>query len=84
MFGTAFLWGMGASLGASFGVFLLVVVLSLFKRVAESKAVQKVEAWNDRVLELMTGNNEQMQLICAHLATVAEATKACEDPEGDR
>ena len=79
MFWTAFVWGMGATVGGSIGLMLFVVLFACFKTVTQSKAVKAIESFHERSHQALLDRNKLTLQTIEHLATIAAATERYED-----
>ena len=73
MFWNAFVWGIGVSCGACFGLLLFIILKALLDRVTKTDAYKKAEEYKKTVLKLMEERNgyseelvESMQAIVEH------------------
>lgn len=75
MFWTAFIWGLGVSCGACFGLLLFIILKSGVDWLLNSTAGQRAQEVNKRTLDLLEGRNELTQGMVDHLAIIAEAAR---------
>lgn len=71
MFWTAFVWGLGGSLGASIGLMSLVVMWHFFDRVANSKRLKSV----DESLQALLDRNEISDKMLVQMTMIADVMK---------
>lgn len=71
MFWTAFVWGLGGSLGASIGLMSLVVMWHFFDRIANSKRLKSV----DESLQALLDRNEISKDLLTQITFIADVAK---------
>ncbi len=71
MFWTAFVWGLGATVGGSIGLMCFVLMFAAFKSISESKAVKAAEQYYDESLKALLLRNEIGQQQANHLEACA-------------
>ena len=83
MFSTAFVWGLGVSSGACFGLLMFFVLKSGLDWLMNTKAYKRVEEVNQRTLDLLEDRNKLTELMGDHLATIALAARRYELPDDE-
>lgn len=67
MFWTAFIWGLGVSCGACFGMLLFLILKALLDKLTNTKAYKAFEEYNEQMLNLLTDRNEINGKMATHL-----------------
>jgi len=76
MFWTAFIWGLGTTVGGSIGLMLFIVLYALFKRITKSETDKAIESFHERSHAALEERNKLTTETIMHLRTIAEATEA--------
>jgi hypothetical protein len=81
MFLTAFIWGLGASCGAAFGIVLSVILLDCWKKIAKceqiKRADQLAEAANAALIRRNELTERQIDCLQTMAASLEEMELAC-------
>ena len=78
MFWTAFVWGVGVSFGASFGLLFLVVMLCFVVAFCTSDRVKKSTELAEAANAALFRRNELTEKQIEHLATIASSLEELE------
>jgi hypothetical protein len=70
MFWTAFIWGLGASSGASFGILLCVMLFDLWSKIARSERIKRVNELADLANAALMRRNELTEQQIAKLGEI--------------
>ena len=76
MFWTAFVWGLGASLGASVGLMSFVVLKCLWDMATKTKAAMRLNEINELSIAALTRRNELTEQQIEHLGVIAMAMES--------
>jgi hypothetical protein len=75
MFYTAFIWGLGVSSGACFGLLMFFVLKSGLDWLMNTKTYKRIEEVNQRTLDLLEDRNKLTDLMAGHLEVIAHASE---------
>lgn len=75
MFWTAFIWGLGVSSGACFGLLLFFVLKTAIDRLMNTKTSKRVEEVHQRTLDLLEDRNRLTDQMAGHLKVIAFAAE---------
>jgi hypothetical protein len=78
MFWTAFIWGLGASCGAAFGIVLSVILLDCWKKIAKCEQIKRADQLAEMANAALVRRNELTEKQVEYLQTM---TAALEDIE---
>jgi hypothetical protein len=72
MFLTAFIWGLGASCGAAFGIVLSVILLDCWKKIAKCEQIKRADQLAELANAALMRRNELTEQQIAKLGEIAE------------
>lgn len=78
MFWTAFIWGLGATLGGSFGLMFYIVLHDIWAKFAKSKALMRANELAEASNKALIRRNELTEKQIEHLATIASSLEDME------
>jgi hypothetical protein len=78
MFWTAFVWGLGVSFGASFGLMSFVILKAIWDATANAKPVKRANELAELANKALMRRNELTEQQIEHLATIASSLEEME------
>ena len=78
MFLTAFIWGLGASCGAAFGIVLSVILLDCWKKIAKCEQIKRADQLAEAANAALMRRNELTEKQIEFLRTMATALEDME------
>lgn len=72
MFWTAFVWGLGVSLGGSIGLLAFVLMFAAFKAASETETMKKIDRHSQLVLAALVKRNDLTEETNAQLESLVE------------
>ena len=78
MFWTAFIWGLGATLGGSFGLMFYIVLHDIWAKFAKSKALIRANELAELANVALMRRNELTEIQISHLETIASSLEQLE------
>jgi hypothetical protein len=82
MFWTAFVWGLGVTVGGSFGLMSFVVLYAGWQWLTQTKAAKRLAEYHEAANAALERRNELSIQMIEHLATIATAAERYEDSIG--
>ena len=73
MFWTAVIWGLGVSVGASFGAMTFVLLFFAFKLLTETEAAKSTSGHSESVLSALDRKNELSKRQVEHICEIVKA-----------
>lgn len=84
MFWTAFIWGLGCTVGASFGLMVFIVLLDLWKRFANTKAARRANELAELANTALMRRNELTEQQIKSLESISGSMKFLCDMERNK
>jgi hypothetical protein len=78
MFWTAFIWGLGVTLGGSMGLMAFILLYDLWVKLGRSKTMKRANELAELANAALTRRNELTEIQIEHLATIASSLEDLE------